>query len=110
MTERTSESLWQDYLFLTREMLKFLEGQDMEMFHELMNQREGLQSLIEEASDNGFKESPGGRELLSRIHQENQVLMSYFQAAHSKVRHHHQVAEAYSSGNQYPVNNRNWVR
>lgn len=110
MTEKATADLWQDYLFLTKEMRKFLDKEDMELFHELMNQRERMQTLIEETSDNGFRNSLEGKKLLSQIQRENQVLMSHFQATHSKVRHHHQVSEAYSAGNQNPVNNRNWVR
>ena len=110
MREKTASELWQDYLFLTKEMHKFLDKQDMEMFHELMNQRERMQHLIEETPDKGFKSSSEGRKLLSQIQRENQNLMSRFQVTHSKVKHHHQVAEVYSGGNQYPVNNRNWVR
>lgn len=110
MNEKTAAALWQDYLFLTKEMQKFLDKQDMEMFHELMNQRERMQTLIEETLDSCFKSSPEGKKLLSQIQRENQVLMGCFQATHSKVKHHHQVAEVYSGGNQYPTNNRNWVR
>ncbi|AFM01814.1 hypothetical protein Desde_3532 [Desulfitobacterium dehalogenans ATCC 51507] len=110
MTEKTPESLWQDYLFLTKEMLKFLDKKDMELFHDLMSQRERMQTLIEETPDQGFRSSPEGRKLLTEIQGEDQILMSHFQATHSKAKHHHQVAEAYSGGNQRPVNHRNWVR
>ena len=80
------------------------------MSHELLNQREKIQALIEEAPGNGFKQSPEGRKLLAQIHKENQKLMSHFQVTHNKVKHHHQVAEAYANRNQYPGNNRDWVR
>ncbi|EHL04598.1 hypothetical protein HMPREF0322_04685 [Desulfitobacterium hafniense DP7] len=110
MTEKTPESLWQDYLFLTKEMLKFLDKQDMELFHELMNQREQMQTLLEETPDDSFRNSPAGRRILNEIREENQILMNRFQATHSKAKQHHQVAEAYSGGNQHPGNHRNWVR
>lgn len=110
MIERTPQSLWQDYLFLTKEMQKCLNRQDMELFHNLMNQRERMQTLIEETPDHGFRSSSAGRELLTGIQREDQILMSHFQATHSKARHHHQVAEAYSGGNQRPMSRRNWVR
>lgn len=110
MMKKTAPELWQDYLFLTKEMLKFLDRQNMELFYELMNQRERLQTLIEETSDDGCISSDAGKELKNQIQTTNQTLMSYFQATHSKVKQHHQVAEAYSGGNKYPVNNRNWVR
>ncbi|MGE4271306.1 MAG: hypothetical protein AB7E31_00350 [Desulfitobacterium sp.] len=110
MMNKTAPELWQDYLFLTKEMLKFLDRQDMELFYELMNQRERLQTLIEGASDEGYLSSPAGKKLKTQILSENQVLMNHFQGTHSKVKHHQQVAEAYSGGNQYSTASRNWER
>lgn len=109
-SKRTAEDLWRDYLFLTREMAKFLAREEMEIFHELLEQREQLQTLIEEEPDNGFRASAEGRELLTRIQQENQALMSHFQHTHQKVKHHHQVAQVYAGGNTQPVGTRSWER
>ena len=36
MGGKTAEALWQDYQFLTKEMLKFLAQPDMDLFYELM--------------------------------------------------------------------------
>lgn len=110
MDERTAEALWQDYLFLTKEMLKFLDREDMELFHELMDQRERMQSIIDETPDNGFRVSSQGRSLLAEIAKENQVLMNSFQTAHQRVKKHHQVAEAYGGVSQSPVSQRTWNR
>ncbi|AGA70294.1 hypothetical protein Desdi_2882 [Desulfitobacterium dichloroeliminans LMG P-21439] len=110
MINKTAPELWQDYLFLTKEMLKFLDRQDMELFYELMNQRERLQVLIEDASDDGYISSPAGKKLQAQVLSANQVLMNHFQATHSKMKHHQQVAEAYSGGNQPPMASRNWER
>lgn len=107
-SKRTAAELWQDYLFLTREMAKFLAREEMELFHELLQQREDLQTIIEETPDDGFRGSPEGRKLLAQIQQENQALMSHFQHTHQKVKQHHQVAQVYTGGNKQPVGNRSW--
>jgi len=108
MTEKRAEVLWQDYLFLTKELLKFLEKQDMGMFHDLLDQREKLQALIEDTPDDGFRNSPAGKNLLSEIVKVEQVLGSRFQVVYNKAKHHHQVAEAYNNVHQQPFSKRNW--
>ena len=107
-SKRTAKNLWQDYLFLTREMGKFLAREEMEIFHELLQQREDLQTIIEETPDNGFRTSPEGRKILALIQQENQSLMNHFQQTHQKVKQHHQVAQVYTGGNKQPVGRRSW--
>lgn len=96
MVEKTAQALWQDYLFLTKEMLKFLDKQDMELFYELMDQRDRLQTIIDEAADEGFKVSPRGRSLLEEIQQSNQFVLHNLQVRHSKAKRHNQVSETYN--------------
>ena len=48
---KTKRALWQDYLFLSRELSKFASPEDFELFLDLLGQREKLQPMIEAASD-----------------------------------------------------------
>ena len=48
---KTKRTLWQDYLFLSRELSKFASPDDYELFWDLLGQREKLQPMIEAASD-----------------------------------------------------------
>jgi len=106
--KRTVAELWQDYLFLTREMVKFLAREEIDILHGLIEQREKLQAIIEDTPDEGFRASKEGQRLLAQIQQENQALMKHFQLAHNKAKHHHQVAEAYTNVIQKPLSKRNW--
>ena len=110
MAEETEQALWQDYLFLTREMLKFLDKQDMELFYELMDQRERLQGIIDATPDEGFKFSAPGLGLLTEVEKNNQVIFYNLQLKHSHAKRHHQVSEVYSGAGNASVSRRNWER
>jgi len=110
MAEKTAQALWQDYLFLTKEMLKFLDKQDMELFYELMDQRERLQTIIDETPDEGFKLSPRGLSLLTEVEKENQVIFHDLQLKHSRAKRHHQVSEVYNNVGSASVSRGNWER
>lgn len=110
MNSKSAEHLWQDYRFLTKEMLKFLEKQDMELFYELMDQRERLQSMIEKTPDNGFKRSPEGRIIYEEIGKANQEILYHLQVKYGQLKRHRQVANAYSGVSTSAVSRMNWKR
>ena len=108
--DKTVQALWQDYQFLTKEMKKFLIEQDMELFNDLMNQRERLQAIIDQTVDGGFKVSPQGRSLLSEIQQVNQDITDNMQRQINSSKRQHQVSEAYGAASTTAVSQMNWKR
>ena len=110
MVGKTAEALWQDYRFLTKEMVKFLAKQDMELFNNLLNQRERLQTIIDQTADEGFKVSPQGRSLLSEIQQVNQDITSNMQLLLNRSKRQHQVSEAYGAASTTAISQMNWKR
>ena len=110
MSGKTAEALWQDYQFLTKEMLKFLAQPDMDLFYELMNQREKLQTIIEQTDDDGFKVSRDGRILLRGIQQMNEEITDNMQLLLSRSKRQHQVSEAYGAASTTAVSQMNYKR
>ncbi len=110
MVEKTAQALWQDYRFLTKEMLKFLAKQDMELFYDLMNQREQLQVILEQTPDEGFKISPIGKALISEIQQDSQAIIETLQIRMGSSKRQHQVSKAYSAASTTAVSQMNWKR
>ncbi|HBP63670.1 MAG TPA: hypothetical protein DD730_05240 [Desulfosporosinus sp.] len=110
MGGKTAEALWQDYQFLTKEMLKFLAQPDMDLFYELMNQREKLQTIIEQSVDDGFKVSRDGRILLREIQHMNQDITDNMQLLLSRSKRQHQVSEAYGAASTTAVSQMNYKR
>jgi hypothetical protein len=110
MAGKPVAALWQDYCFLTKEMHKFLTRQDLDMFNELLNQREKLQALIERTNDPGFRFSPEGQHLLHDIQQDNQAIRQDLQLQLVNSKRQLQVFEVYNAVSTTVVGQKNWNR
>ncbi|WP_366946778.1 hypothetical protein [Desulfosporosinus nitroreducens] len=95
---------------MTKEMLKFLEKQDMELFYDLMNQREQLQNIIEQTPDDGFKVSLAGKNLISEIKRDSQAIIEAMQIRMSSSKRQHQVSKAYGAASTTAVSQMNLKR
>ncbi|TGE32605.1 hypothetical protein [Desulfosporosinus sp. Sb-LF] len=110
MVGETAQGLWENYRFLTKEMMKFLTKQDMNLFYDLLNQRERLQTLIEQTDDDGFKVSPVGQSLLTEIQKDSECIIHNLQVRLHSSKRQHQVSEAYSATSTTAVSEMNWKR
>lgn len=108
MGEETAQDLWMRYRFLTLEMKKFLDKQDMEFFYELLDQRERLQIILNQTVDGGFRNSIEGKALFLQIQQDNQYIIEQMQLKMSISKRNHQVAKAYDDFNNDQIGGRNW--
>jgi len=95
MTLKTANELWSDYLFLTCQMNKFIAVQNYEMFTELLQQRERLQKIIEQAQDAAYKQSPEGRQVMADIQRENQFITNQLRIFLNKAKQEETVNQAY---------------
>ena len=101
----TAEALWQDYRFLTKEMLKFLKDeQNLELFYELLRQREELQGRIEKTPDDGFKFSPEGQSLYAEVREDSQAVAEALQVLIGSSRQQHKLSQAYNVASTTAVN------
>ena len=110
MEDKTTQAMWQDFHFLTQEMLKFLIKQDMTLFYHLMEQRGRLQISIEKAADDGFKDSPAGQSMLIEIQKDSQCIIAHMQSRMSHSIRQYQVMDAYSGASNGSVNRMTWER
>jgi len=97
MNQRPVRELWQDYLFVTKEMAKFLERQDKDMFNELLQQREKLQQMLDEAADGTYSVSPEGRQVFRQISDENQKMRVKLQYLLNTAKKQQTVSNAYEN-------------
>lgn len=94
---RNTKDLWQDYLFLTREMINFLGRKEFDLFFDLMNQREKLQEMLDQAEDT-FRRTPEGRALLEAIRQENMRITAYLRFNINQMQQQQTAVNAYEGG------------
>ncbi|MHB8073709.1 hypothetical protein [Desulfosporosinus fructosivorans] len=108
--DKTTQELWQEYHFLSKEMIKFLTKQDMELFYDLLNQRERLQTVIDQVVDDDFIVSPVGQSLLSEIRQDSQTISQNLQIHLGNTKRQHQISKAYSAASTTAVSQMKWKR
>ncbi len=87
MVVKPAQDLWSDYLFLTKEMGKFLARGDMDTFDALLQQRDQLQKLIDDQGDRAFTASAEGRKILDLI---RDLDIRLKQGLHSRYHRHKQ--------------------
>lgn len=92
---RSPEGLWQDYLFLTKEMGKFLAAEDIDMFLDLLGQREKLQGTLEKTDTGEFKKSPAGRKTFADIAAANAAVMRELTRLRNQAQKQQQLDGAY---------------
>jgi hypothetical protein len=90
----SAKSLWADYLFLTKEMERFLQKEDYDMFFELMGQRERLQSQIDDCQDD-FRLTAEGRTLITDMRSRNMMIVQRMQAVVRRMQHQQSVSNSY---------------
>lgn len=95
METRSVSDLWREYLAMTLEMDKFLGRDDLDMFFELMDQRENLQAAIDRQPHDDFRLSAQGREIIGRISRENQLIALKMRQWLNKARQQETVSQAY---------------
>ncbi len=91
----TPAQAWEDYLFLTREMDKFLASQDFAMFTELADQREKLQTIIEEMAARDYLRTPRGQEIAAVVRKQDKAMHDKLLLLINRARQDRTVAQAY---------------
>ena len=86
---------WQDYLFLTHEMKKFLMKQDLDLFFSLVEQRETLHAELEKISDTDYNTSVDGKKRLREIKIVNDEMMGQFHAVFNSMKKQRTVSRSY---------------
>ena len=62
-----ARELWQRYLMLTRELLKFIDRQDIDTFLVIVPQRGELIEKMKALPENGFRETQECRDMIEEI-------------------------------------------
>jgi len=88
-------NLWQDYRFLTREMATFIARQELDMFYELLAQREQLQFMIEENGDSDYLQTNEGRGLVLEVEETDALISTQLRGSMSQLQQRRQIQAAY---------------
>ena len=100
---RSAKALWNDYLFLTREMETFLTRQNMDMFYELMRQRDRLQKMIGEQGDTRFAASDEAKPMIGQIRTKNDFMAKHLRLLVNSSKKRQEVNQAYDYPHYGPL-------
>lgn len=90
-------SFWQDYLFLTREMHRFLLQNNLDMFFLLIDEREKLQAVLAGLDSGQFIATAEGKQLIREIEQENAIILSEMRKKQNELQKQEELANAYNT-------------
>jgi len=93
-----NENLWKDYRFLTREMSAFLAKRELDMFYELLDQRQALQAMIDETADYEYLNSEDGKELAREVQREEVLISRQLRGSMAQMKQQRQHRTAYQRG------------
>ncbi len=91
--------LWEKYLTLTEELLKFINQQDVETFFTLVPQRDQLIELMEELPSKDYLKREDFKEIGKKIIPMDREIMYKARAWLNKSRRQNSVVKAYDLSN-----------
>lgn len=93
------KELWEKYLMLTQEMLKFINKQDTDTFMELVTQRDSLIELLDEIEDKSYLKEEEFQEIGKQIIPLDREIMYKARAWLNKSRRQNSMVKAYDLSN-----------
>lgn len=87
--------LWQKYLNLTNELLKFISNDEVETFFELVDQRGQLIELMKELPKNNYRETDECKAIIEQIKPLDMQIMYKARAWLNKSRRQNNTVKAY---------------
>lgn len=87
--------LWQKYFALTKELLKFSDQRDSELFIDLVNQRERLIEKLEALPKNDYRESDECKKMIEQIIPMDKQIIYRARAWLNKSRRQNSVVRSY---------------
>lgn len=97
------KSLWQMYFSLSEEMLKFIERENVDVFLQLLAQREELQKVLEKQETNDWPKTKEGQALYQKIKPVDMQIQYKARLWLNKSKHKNEVAKAYDSLGAQPA-------
>ncbi|MBQ7704270.1 MAG: flagellar protein FliT [Selenomonadaceae bacterium] len=98
--DETAEArkLWQKYLSLTKELLKFIDRQDIDTFLELVPQRTGLIEKIEALPSKNYRKLDEFKKIAEEIKPLDKEIMYKARAWLNKSRRQNSMVRSYDIG------------
>ena len=94
-----ARKLWGKYLFVTQELLKFINQQDIDIFMELVPQRSKLIEMLEALPSHEYRKLDEFKEIAEKIKPMDREIMYKARAWLNKSRRQNSVVRSYDLAN-----------
>ena len=98
---REAKNLWEKYLFMTRELLKFIDKQEIDLFMEIVAQRARLIELIEALPSQEYRKLDEFKSIAEKIKPIDREVMYKARAWLNKSRRQNSVVRSYDLANGF---------
>lgn len=93
----TEQELWEKYLAVTKELLKFINEEDIDTFLDLVDQRQHLMEMLQKLPTHEYANSPAGVELREQIKPMDMQIMYRARSWLNKSKRNNTTVRGYDS-------------
>ena len=104
-TNWTEQELWQRYLMLSKELLKSINAQNIELFLEQVDQRHKLMEMMQAHEGSGYRESAEGQSIINEIKPLDMQIIYKAKTWLNKSRRQNLTVRSYDLTGQNPLGN-----
>lgn len=94
-TRFSEKEIWEKYLELTKELLKFIDQEDIDTFLDLVDQRQQLMEMLQALPDHEFARSSEGTALREEIKPMDMQIIYKARTWLNKSRHNNETVKSY---------------
>lgn len=105
LPQYTEQQLWIKYLDITKELLKFINQQDVTMFTELVEQRDQLMQLLKAKEPHQFIKTPEGMAIRKEIMPLDQQIIYKARTWLNKSKRNNMAVKSYDITGFMPAGN-----
>ncbi len=101
----TEQELWEKYLAVTKELLKFINEEDIDTFLDLVDQRQHLMEMLQKLPTHEYANSPAGIELREQIKPMDMQIMYRARSWLNKSKRNNMAVKSYDITGFVPSGN-----
>lgn len=101
----SEQQLWEKYLMVTKEMLKFISQQDVENFLKLVEQRERLMNMLKDMEPHVFGKTEEGMAIREQVKPMDQEILYKARTWLNKSKRNNMAVKSYDITGYAPAGN-----
>lgn len=101
----SEQELWEKYLEVTKDLLKFINAEDIDTFLELVNQRQQLMEMLKKLPSHEFANTQVGKEIRKTIEPMDREIMFKARSWLNKSKRNNMAVKSYDITSFMPAGN-----